>query len=179
MKSFQVFMLTLLVAVSAQSMIKGGVKFRDSIKYNKKKLVLNGLGIREATIFNVDVYVAGIYLPAKTKDANKIIQSKAPKILKLKFVRDVDSDSLNGAWDKALKGKGFDKELADLKNATASLKEGDQLMFTFNSLGASYYVNKKRAAKFKNKLFSKALLKIWFGENPPNTGLKEGLLGIN
>ena len=39
------------------------------------KLVRNGLGLREATFLNVDVYVAGLCLPRKMRSAQETLRS--------------------------------------------------------------------------------------------------------
>jgi len=39
-----------------------GVTFPDQISVDSRTLLLNGMGLREATILKVDVYVAALYL---------------------------------------------------------------------------------------------------------------------
>jgi hypothetical protein len=175
---FLAIILFVFASLSTQAMIKAGVSFNDTLTYNKQKLVLNGLGVREATVLNVDVYVAGLYLATKSQDPQQIIDSGEAKVLKMQFVRDVALDKLNQAWDDALKDKGFDEELKQLKAAGKEYKNKDQMMFTFSPGGATFFVNNEKKATFKNPLFGKALLAIWLGENPPNKGLKQGLLGL-
>lgn len=178
MRSVVVFLSAMTVSVSSFAMIKGGVSFKDELTYNKQKLVLNGLGVREATVLNVDVYVAGLYLPQKTSDAGKILNSSDAKVLKMRFVRDVPADKINEAWETALTGKGFDQELAQLKTAAKDMKTKDEMIFTFSDKGVSYFINKENRATFKNPAFAKALLGVWLGPNPPNEGLKTGILGL-
>ena len=134
--------------------------------------------MREATVMKLDVYVAGLYLGEKSKDANKILEASDSKVLKMEFVRDVTADKINGAWDEALKGKGFDQELATLKGVMKDVKEKDQMMYTFAPAGVSFFINKEKLASFKNPEFGKALLAVWLGPTPPNEGLKTGMLGI-
>ena len=173
-----VFSLVVLAVSLSQAMTKEGVTFNDTLTYNDQKLVLNGLGVREATVLKLNVYVAGLYLNEKTKDASKIINSSESKVIKMEFVRDVTADKINGAWDEALKGKGFDEELGILKKAMKDVKEKDQMMYTFAPAGASFFINKEKLASFKNPEFNKALLAVWLGPKPPNEVLKSGMLGI-
>jgi hypothetical protein len=42
-----------------------GVRMPDRIAINETKLVLNGMGLRRATIFSVRVYVGGILVSIK------------------------------------------------------------------------------------------------------------------
>src|SRR4051812_36731362 len=72
--------------------------FQDSINFDGKTLRLNGTGIRKATIFNVEVYAAGLYLEQKSLNALEILNSKSVKIIEMKFLRDVSSDKMKDAW---------------------------------------------------------------------------------
>ena len=69
--------LLLAFALSAHGAEKEGVSLPDSVPVGDRTLVLNGLGVREATIFNVNVYVAGLYVEAKTKNPSEVIESDA------------------------------------------------------------------------------------------------------
>jgi hypothetical protein len=54
------------------------VSVPDSVKAGGADLVLNGLGIRKATLLKVKVYVAGLYLPEKSNDAGRILSADRP-----------------------------------------------------------------------------------------------------
>ena len=51
--------------LSAKTLHKA--KFDDKSTVAKKELILNGLGVRLATLFKVKVYVAGLYTEKKIK----------------------------------------------------------------------------------------------------------------
>lgn len=165
----------------AEAASKGGVTMPDSVQVDGKTLVLNGLGIREATVLNVDVYVAGLYLEAKSKDAKAIIEADAPKRIAMKFVRDVDKADLTEAFEDGFKkngGAAFSAQVAKLKAMLGDAKEGQEWVLTYVP-GKGTEV--KGAGKVKGTIegagFQKVLFKIWLGPNPPNAGLKTGLLG--
>jgi len=61
------------------------------------KLVLNGLGVRQATVFNVNVYVAAFYVAKPSNDGNVIPGANTPKELILQFLRNVSASDLNKA----------------------------------------------------------------------------------
>jgi hypothetical protein len=63
-------------------------------------LVLNGLGLRQATALKVSVYVAALYVPRASTDANAIIGASTPEQLILHFVRNVSRSDLTKAWDE-------------------------------------------------------------------------------
>src|SRR3954447_26070193 len=68
---------------------KAGVHLADTLHVRDQDLVLNGLGLREATVFKVDVYVAGLYVTQKTSDPAAILQPDKAKAMHLVFVHDV------------------------------------------------------------------------------------------
>ena len=59
------------------------------------ELVLNGAGVRVRLIFKV--YVAALYLPAKTAHAEAILQSDRPTRFVLHMLRDVSAAEINSS----------------------------------------------------------------------------------
>ncbi len=57
-------------------------------------------GLRQATMFKVNVYVAALYVAKPSSDPTAILGSGAPSELILQFVRDVGADDLRKAWDE-------------------------------------------------------------------------------
>jgi len=160
------------------------VKVPDSVKAGGTDLVLNGLGIRKATFLNVEVYVAGLYLPQKSGDAGKIIGSNKPWQLVLRFVRDVDASDIRDAWEEGFEKNAGDKlatlqpRIKTLNARMVDFKEGQYLSFTNDpAKGAAVDVNGASGAVIEGEDFANALLSIWLGREPPNEDLKSGLLG--
>src|SRR5262245_41409168 len=92
-----------VVVASVPASIAGelaGVRLPDQMTVEGRTLTLNGMGLREATILKVRVYVAGLYLVARSADASQIVASEEPKRLVLDFVRDVGRGSLVDAWNE-------------------------------------------------------------------------------
>jgi len=157
-----------------------GVNFPEQAQVDGTNLTLNGLGLRQATMLKVNVYVAALYVAKPSNDANAILASNTPKELILQFVRNVSASDLNKAWDE-----GFDKQLSAFKDHLATLKSwmtdmktGDRLIFVHKP-GAGVQVDVNGAVKgtIKGDDFAKTFFAIWLGANPPNPGLKAGLLG--
>lgn len=171
-----------MLAAPAAAKKKGGVYMPDSLTIEGKALKLNGMGIREATVFNVDVYVAGLYVENPSKSAKELLASTEVKRLHLKFVRDVEKDDMTGAFDEGfekqkVKGK-FASELKQLNGWMADVDDGDHMVFTFvPGKGVAVKVKGSDKGTIANDDFGKALLAVWLGRNPPNSGLKKGLLG--
>src|SRR5207247_9289332 len=65
-------LLTLSLAARASAGELAGVTLPDRIQVDSRTLVLNGMGLREATFLKVDVYVAGLYLETTSSDPGAI-----------------------------------------------------------------------------------------------------------
>ena len=157
-----------------------GVSFPDQLQVDGRALALNGLGLRQATMLKVNVYVAALYVTKTSADANLLLGSSSPKQLVLQFLRNVSAAELNRAWDE-----GFDKRLAPfkdyletLKSWMADMKTGQRLTFVYRpGTGLEVDVNGAAKGTIKGDDFAKAFFSIWLGANTPNPGLKSGLLG--
>ena len=174
---------TLLAAPAASAAEKGDVKMPDTIQVAGKTLKLNGMGIREATIFAIDVYVAGLYVPETSKDASKLMNADVPKRLVLTFVRDVDADDITGAFKESFEknkfGPAIQGQLAKLNGWMTDMKDGQSMAFTYvPGQGLDVEVQGKNKGRIEGKAFQASFLAIWLGKNPPNSGLKKGLLGL-
>ena len=108
-----------------------GVSFPDHLQVDGRALALNGLGLRQATMLKINVYVAALYVSKPSTDANLLLGSSSPKQLTLQFLRNVSAAELNKAWEE-----GFDKRLAPfkdyletLKSWMADMKTGQRLTF--------------------------------------------------
>ena len=161
---------------------KGGMSFPDAITVSGKKLSLNGIGIREATIFKVDVYVAALYVPEKSKASQALLDSKGPKKIEMRFVRSVSKDDLTKAWKAGFENncekncERFTPALDRLNSMMATVKEGQTMSFTFLKDKVEVSLDQKTLGKVEGPGIDSQLLRLWIG-NPPNSGLKEGLLG--
>src|SRR5262247_4119364 len=68
-----------VVAAHGKECLK--VSFPDQVAVDGHTLVLNGLGLRQATALKVNVYVAAIYVTQASTDANAMIGASTPKQL--------------------------------------------------------------------------------------------------
>ena len=161
-----------------------GVTVPETVKSGSADLALNGSGIRKATILNVKVYVASLYLPQKSTDASHILTTQQPWHLVLRFVHDVDAGDMRDAFDEGFKktaGSKLDSlkpRIQTLNAGLADFKEGNYLAFANEpASGVTVDVNGSKSIQISGADFSDALLAIWLGEDPPNKDLKAGLLG--
>lgn len=176
-------LLPLCLSAPATAAELAGVKLPDRVEVGGASLVLNGLGLREATFLKVDVYVAGLYLPKKTTDAAAILRSPGPKQVVQHFVRDVDRKDM-----VELTRKGFERNSPDLMpkvrgrmdrllGMLPDVKEGDRITLTHHAGRVAVTVNGKQKGEIEGDDFAQALFSAWLGPHPPNPGLKSGMLG--
>jgi hypothetical protein len=161
-----------------------GVSFPEQMQSEGIALKLNGLGLRQATIFKVNVYVAALYVPQPSKDANAILKSSVPKELILQFVRDVDGSDLSKGWQEGFENNAkaqlpaLKERIETFKGLMPDVKAGERLRLTYKpGAGVQVVINKAVKGTIKGDDFAQALFSIWLGANPPNAELKAGLLG--
>src|SRR5450432_2202122 len=95
----KVFLLSLVTTAVFGTAAAGskecqGISFPDQIQSDGSALTLNGLGMRKATIFKVNVYVAALYVAKTSADANALLGAASPYELILHFVRNVDAGDI-------------------------------------------------------------------------------------
>ena len=161
-----------------------GVSFPDQAQVDGSNLTLNGLGLRQATAFKVNVYVAALYVAKTSSDPNALLGANTPSELILQFVRNVGADDLRKGWSEGFEKNSKDQlpalkeRIAMLNGWMADVRTGERLTFT-NKPGAGVTVNVNGTVKgtIKGDDFAKAFLSIWLGTDPPNPEIKAGMLG--
>lgn len=183
LRAFLALVLLSLITTVAVAAEKGGVTMPDSVQVSGTTLVLNGMGIREATVFKVDVYVAGLYLESKSSDGAAIAKSTQKRRLVLHFVRDVDRGDIVKAWNEGFEKNAGNKaalqaRIDRLNGWMSNMAKGQTLTFTYeNGKGLEVNVNGQKKGTIEGDDFAEGFFLIWLGANPPNAGLKSGLLG--
>ena len=152
--------------------------FPTTMTLEKNKLVLNGIGMRLATFFNIKVYAAALYLPQRAQDPSAIMSMKGPKVIDLYFLRNVSQSDIRKAWRKAHGMDEFPKEVSLLNSYMDQMKKNTHgLQFRIYDDGTVVKVGEKMHPKITNKAFARAILNIYLGPRPPNRELKTGMLG--
>jgi hypothetical protein len=127
----------LLAAVPLSAAELEGVTMADEVTVDGKILKLNGLGLREASLLKVDVYVGGFYLEQPSSDAEVILDSDQMKRIHMHFVyKKVDRKKLVKAWDEGMEANvpnglaTYAAQLAQLNGWMETLVRGDTMTFT-------------------------------------------------
>lgn len=185
-RGIAVMLLSAVVPVTALSPVGAAtledVNLPDQATVDGKTLVLNGLGLRTATMLKVKVYVIGLYLETKSSDAKAIIASTGPKRIEMHFVHDVEADKLRDGWSEGFENNYDDVasikgEIEKFNASMRDVKSGDVIALDFTADAVVVTVNGAKIDSIPGAVFQQAALSIWLGPEPPNDGLKKGILG--
>ena len=184
MRNWVVALLALCVALPALAAEVGGVKLEDNATVGGQQLVLNGAGVRTRVLFKV--YVASLYLPARTNDATAAL-AKGPRRIQMNLLRTLAPDQLVDALNDGMKENNSDAELAAVKAQTDQLmaimrslgevKEGSVVTLDFADSATTVGLNGTPRGTVSGEAFNTALTKIWLGDKPVQADLKKALLG--
>lgn len=173
------------VSAQAQPVDVEGVKLEPTAQVGGAALQLNGAGLRKRAIFKV--YVAGLYVPQKSADANALLAQKGPRRISITMLRDVDADSFSGALNDGLRANHTEAQVAGFKaqidtlnanlKAVGEAKKGDAIHFEYlPESGTRVMVNgQARGSAIPGEDFFTAVLRIWIGDKPVDGDLKKGL----
>lgn len=160
-----------------------GVEMPDTVTVGGEELVLNGMALRSKLIFKV--YVAGLYLPAESSSAEKVLADDTTRHLKMQFVRTVDREAICDAWMEGLEANTPDasSELEGQFETLCSWMEevdsGESYEFTYvPDTGTTVRVKGEDKGTLEGKPFADALFASWIGPDPgPGEGFKNDLMG--
>lgn len=175
------------LSLNAAAVEVNGVKLDDTVRVANQELKLNGAGVRTRAVFKV--YVAGLYLPEKKKTVQDILASNGPRRVHMVLLREVNSedlgqafmDGLNANSDKAEKAKFVNQtvKMGEIFASIPSLKAGDSITNDWvPGSGMHVLVNGKRVGEVLPDIaFYNAFLRIWLGDKPADSSLKQAWLG--
>ena len=168
-----------------QAATLGGVTFPDTYPAAGQTLVLNGMGLRTLTVFNVRAYAAGLYLPQKSGDARAIMASPGPKVILLQFLHaaskaQIEKQYREGETKNCGHGECAPADEGDYERliaATPAAAVGDTLAYVVSSRGVRALFNNRVIGEFANPDLGLRLLAGFIGNAPPSEDLKRHLLG--
>ncbi len=175
----------LMLGGAGQATTLGGVTLPDTYLAGGQSLVLNGIGIRTLTIFNVKVYAAGLYVAQRSGDARAILASPGPKVIVLQFLHaasksDIEKQYREGEARNCGNGGCDPADEADFERliaATPAAAVGDILTYILSPRGVRALVNNRQIGEFANPDLAVRLLAGFIGPTPPSEDLKRHLLG--
>jgi long-chain acyl-CoA synthetase len=162
-----------------------GVPIDEHARIGSADLLLNGAGVRSKLFFKV--YVAALYAPKKTGAAAALLDMREPRRLTLHLMRDLDAETLIGALQEGLRQNLAPGELAKLKGdsdrfeslmrSIGNARKNDVIAIDFTADGTAVGFNGQPRGSVAGEAFGRALLKVWLGDKPVDTDLKQALLG--
>lgn len=185
MTRFAVLLVMLLVSVPTLARDVDGINIPDSFSLagEKTPLVLNGAGYRKK--FFIKVYIGALYLAQPLNRADRILDAAMPRVMLLRFVRDVSANQLADAWREGFANnqstfeiQGLHARLGQFNTMMHDVKAGDMLRLELLPRGDTrVWINSDLRGTVGGVDFQRALLKVWLGAKPADSDLKRALLG--
>lgn len=188
MKKNWLLALALFVATAAGAATEvEGVAFPDRTKLAETELTLNGAGLRSKLFFKV--YAAGLYLVERQRSTEEVLALKGPKHLHIVTLRDLTAPQFADALVEGLHKNLSEAEAAPLqtrieqfKAAILALKNAPKgtaidIDWLPNAGTRLSFNGERRGEDIAGEEFYRALLRIWLGDHPAESGLKDALLG--
>lgn len=186
MKTLLISLFSLFLSFSLHAKTISNVEIADVVSHSDQstKLILNGAGIRSKFIF--DIYIGSLYLEKKAHTAKEVYKLHGEKRISMHFLYDeVSKDKLVNGWNEGFENNNSTEELIKLKdqitqfnNLFITVKKGDVINLNFiPTTGTSVIINNKNRGTVQGDEFFTALLKIWLGDEPADSDLKEAMLG--
>jgi len=183
MRIYATALLALTLALPAGAGTLAGVTLPDKADVGGQTLVLNGLGLRSKLF--IKVYVGGLYLPQKEKNAATVLSGDTPRRMVMHFLYSVNKDQMCDAWKEGLE-QNTPKAPADVKKEFATLcswmepiPKGHELVLTYvPGTGTQVEVNGKVKGTLPGKATADAIVATWIGPDPgPGQDFKKAVLG--
>lgn len=174
-----------LLSCTARAATLSGYTLPDTYPAAGQTLLLNGMGIRTFSILSVRVYVAGLYVAAKSRDPKAILAARTPKIILMQFLHtasksDIEKQYREGEAKNCGHGECAPEDEADFEKliaATPAAAVGDTLTYICTATGLRVLFNNKEIASFANPDLALRILIGFIGDKPPSEDLKRHLLG--
>jgi hypothetical protein len=160
-----------------------GIAMPDTQDVAGVHFVLNGVALRTHSFLRIHIYVVGLYLERRSADADAILGSSQPKLLRFVFERHVEAEDARQSWRESLDMNCrppcrlpvvlTDRFLA----AVPSVQKGDIGALLFTAQGLNVFMNEQLLGRVSDPDFVRVILSTFIGTHPTSADLKRGLLG--
>ena len=176
----------LLAYSSAAAVEISGVKLPEKATLaNNITVKLNGAGIR--TKFFFDIYIGALYVENTSHSAQALVSSIGANRMLMHFLYDgVSKEKITAGWVDGFQDNNSEKQMKELQSELNSFntffsdtKKGDVILLDYiPHTGTEIRINGKLMGAIPGERFNQALRKVWLGDDPVDSGLKEALLGV-
>lgn len=162
---------------------EAGVEFTDTITSEDNTLILNSTGTR--SFWFIPIYAAALYLPEKHTSAERIIQANVHKQMVMHFIyRKVSKSKLLKTLDQGFSENLsrdqlalIEPEINQLKDLFKTVYKGDRIILDYSpTIGTRLFLNNELQGTIPGENFHEATFRIWLGDKPADTVLKNQLL---
>lgn len=181
--------ITLFAGQDARAAEIAGIHFDDRISLTSTELQLNGGGLR--TRFMLKVYAIGLYSPKKADSLEALLSQPGPRRIQIVTLRELTAEQFADGLVEGLRKNLTETEYARLqpridefKAALLSLRSATpntaiRLEWLPGNGTRLFVGNEQRGRDIPGEDFQRALLRIWLGEKPVDSDLRNSLLGRN
>lgn len=151
-----------------------------------ESLPLQGAGIRNKYI--IDVYIGAFYAKGKITSTEQAIKALGPKRMWIRFLRDVDGDTIRQTWKEGLQSNNTEEEITQYKNLINKFIDlidndrttGDIMTLDYiPGVGTELSINGKVIGSIADEHFYPMVLNVWMGGHPPSLKFQKALLNLN
>lgn len=179
------WLVLVLVAWPAQARELDGTTLPDTVAVagEKQPLALNGAGYRKK--FMLKVYIGALYAGAPLRTTQAVLQHGGARVMRLHFLRELGADKLAGGWQEGFAANLEPAALAAMNTRLTAftalmpaVHAGDVLRLELLASGQTRVVaNDRPLGSVDGADFQQALLRVWLGDKPADSDMKQALLG--
>lgn len=173
-------------AAQAQSAEVFGVHYEPTVQVEGRDLALNGTGVAYRAL--AKLYTVGLYLPTKVHQTSEVLGQNGPMQLRFVLLRSMRVDELGKLITRGIETNCSRPEFFRLIPAIRTMGEQFARMKRLQAQdvvtiaylperGTVFLVNDDPVgAAIRDPQFFPAILKVWLGDQPATTDLKNALL---
>lgn len=180
-------LLALALAAGSAAAAPTTTKFDPAVEVQGSKLQLNGAGTRYRAIFKV--YDMALYTTKKVATSGELLALQGPKRLQFVALRELPGTDLGRLFLKGM-GENATREqvqrhtlastrLIEVFSGRSKMMPGESFAMEFvPGKGTTFYIlGKPQGDPVGDDEFFSMVLRIWFGDSPADSLLKDALLG--
>jgi len=123
------------------------------------------------------IYRVALYLAAPTADADTILASAEPRLIRCLYLRDIPLDQVATAWQESFTSLCGCPMPAAFRAWLRAIREGEEEAMLFLNHTATLSAPGRPDARIEDAAVARTLLESWIGPRAPNAALRRGLLG--
>jgi len=161
-----------------------GISVAEDIMLEGTQLHLNGAGIRTKFFFNI--YIGSLYTPDKATTPEAVYTMPGSKQIGMHILySEINREKLVNGWNEGFAANlssteksAMNKRIEQFNAAFGSVRQGDEIRLDLLAdKTTQVWIKGTLKATIPGADFQQALLKIWLGNEPADSDLKEAMLG--